>query len=264
MGVAEIKSIEKNLWRTVGDVVAIGVGNEDEFGRTGCKDSAIANFESADEIEFIGKYFVGFEGTVAVLVFENNNAVISLFVRTSKGIGEGFGDPNPATAIEGESDGLTELRFVSDGLDLEAFGNPHPIGRLTRLGCGIFFEVPKKWAGAKTPGRSDRGVFMEAKIIVVEVPPWTGMFVDDPGADRFSEVLLEVDMETGHLLDFASSAGFVDEISGAGVDDLNAGFRSRSRPDEVAGPRMGDLEGLGGEGSLFFVTLPFFVSPDPK
>ena len=57
---------------------------------------------------------MGFEGAVVVFVFENDEAIPSLSFFLSAWIGIGFGDPDSATTIEGESNGLAELRFTGN------------------------------------------------------------------------------------------------------------------------------------------------------
>lgn len=74
----------------------------------------------------------------------------------------------------------------------------------------------------------------------------------------------EVDGVGNHIFDFAATTGLVEDCAGSGVDDLDAGFGMRAGSDAVGGPRMGDLEGGGGKGSLRFIADPDFISAHPK
>ena len=68
---------------------------------------------------------MSFEGSVVIGIFENDEAVFSFAFFLSAGISKGFGDPDAATGIEGEGDGLPELGFAGDCFDLETFGDEH-------------------------------------------------------------------------------------------------------------------------------------------
>ena len=46
MGVVDGESVEENDWIVIRNVVAVDVGDEDELGCTGRKDSSVADFKS--------------------------------------------------------------------------------------------------------------------------------------------------------------------------------------------------------------------------
>ena len=266
--VPEREAVEKDLGWAVGFVIAIGIGDEEEFGSAGREDASVADFEAADEVEIVGEDFVGFERAIAVLVLENDDAIAGFFVGASPRIGEGFGDPDAAPAVEGESDGLAELRFAGDGFDLETFRDEDATGDVVWLSCRIRFEVPKERAGGEAGRVWIRGsgglLFVKAEIVVVEVAPRAGMFIDEAEADHFSEVGAKIDGVLGHVLDFASTACFVDDLAGLGVDDFNVGFGKGAGSDAIGCPWVGDFEGLGSECSLSLIGVPEFVAADPE
>ena len=78
VGVVCGKPVEKDFRRAVGNIVAIGIGDEDKLGCACGEDSAVANFESRDEIEIVSKDFVGFESAIVILVFEYDEAGLFL------------------------------------------------------------------------------------------------------------------------------------------------------------------------------------------
>jgi len=152
VSVGEGKAVEENLGRSIGFVVSIGVRDENKLGGAGREDATVSDFKSGDKVEIVGKDFVGFEGAVFVGVFKNDEAVIGFAISPAAGIGKGFGNPNAATGVEGESNGLPELGFAGDGFDLETFGDEHGRSDVILLAGWVCFEVPEEGAGSEAVG----------------------------------------------------------------------------------------------------------------
>src|SRR5262249_815442 len=87
------ETIEQNLRRPVGNVVGIAVGNEEQFRSRADPDTAEADFDAADQDEPFRKDLSGFEPTVAVAVFEDQNAVFTFAFGLLVGVRESFDDP---------------------------------------------------------------------------------------------------------------------------------------------------------------------------
>ena len=64
---------------TTRNIVAIGVGNKNEIGRSAEKDPAVSDRDTGSEGDFVVEELLGVEDTVAVGVFKNLNAT-ELFV----------------------------------------------------------------------------------------------------------------------------------------------------------------------------------------
>ncbi len=154
MSVVDGESVEENNWIAIGYVVPVLIRDEEKLRRAGCEDASVADLESGNEVEIVGEDFVRFEGSVVVFVFENDEAVFTFAFFLPARIGESFGDPNAAPAIEGKGDGLAELRFAGDGFDLESFGNEHVGGDVVCFASGIGFEIPKERAGREATALS--------------------------------------------------------------------------------------------------------------
>ena len=73
-------AVEQDLGRAVGTVVAVAVGNEKKMRGRADPDAAEADFQAADQVEVVGKDLARVEPAVAVGVFEDENAILGLFV----------------------------------------------------------------------------------------------------------------------------------------------------------------------------------------
>lgn len=269
MGIVGRKAIEQNLRRAVGFVVAIGIGDEEELGSTRGEDTAVTDFESGDEVEIVSEDLVGFEGSIVVLVLKDNEAVFAFAFFLSTWVGVGFGHPDAATGIKGEGDGLPELWLTGNRLDLESFGDMHRRGDVVFFAGRVGFEVPEERAGIQAPGsrRSNGGaglLLMKTEVVVVDVSPVTGVFVDHADLDHFAEMVFEIDRVEDHVFDFTAAAGFVEDLAGVGIDDFDPGFGMRSGANAEAGPGVGHFEGSRGESALRLIAQPKFITSDPE
>src|SRR5207253_9197814 len=90
-----------------GNMVAAAVGNEEQVRRGTDPDAAKADFQSGDVGKPVVEDLARVEMAVAVGVFENEDAVVA---RSAVGlpvrIGQALGDPEPATIVKREADGL--------------------------------------------------------------------------------------------------------------------------------------------------------------
>jgi len=125
VGVFESPAIEEDFGSGVGYVVAVAIGNEEEFGGLSDPDAAETDFESTDEIEFILEDFADVGFAVAVGVFEDEDAVLAFGGFAFEGIGIGLGDPEAAPIINGHGDGLLDVGFTGDEESFEACGENH-------------------------------------------------------------------------------------------------------------------------------------------
>src|SRR5205085_297058 len=99
------EAIQHDLWRAVGFVVLVFVGDEEEVGRGDDPYAAEADFETGNVIELVVEDGAFVEMAVAVGIFEYDDAV-GFAVWRPFGIGEIFSDPDAAFVVEGEADGL--------------------------------------------------------------------------------------------------------------------------------------------------------------
>ena len=83
---------------------------------------------------------MGFEGAVAVAVFEDFDAVEALADFAGFGVAVAFDDPDAAAFVEGEGDGLDEVGFGGDEFGFEAGGELDVFeGVLGGLAFGVVF-----------------------------------------------------------------------------------------------------------------------------
>ncbi len=154
MGILVAEAVEEDLGRPVGNVVAVGVGDEEEVGCGADPDAAMAEFEAADEIQILGEDLAGLEGAVAVGIGEDDEAVEALALGTARGIAVGLRDPEATPFVDGERDGLADLGFGGDQFGAKTRGYVHlgdglGTGTLARGGNRIRDEVAQDGAGAK-------------------------------------------------------------------------------------------------------------------
>ena len=93
------ETVEQNLWRAIGLVVAFGIGNEHQIRSRPNPYPAEPNLQTADEVQSLDENLPRLQRTVTVLVFENDDAVPAFTLGGTRGVRVGFGDPpTPARA----------------------------------------------------------------------------------------------------------------------------------------------------------------------
>ena len=115
----------------VGLAVAVGVLEEEDVGRVGDPDAAVADGDARGDVQPLGEdgELVGL--AVAVGVFEDLDAVPAR-PGGLRGILEALGDPDPAPLVERHRDRVDDVRLAGDELDGEALGHRHLLDRLLR------------------------------------------------------------------------------------------------------------------------------------
>ena len=128
VGVVVSPAVQQDLWRAVGHVVAVGIGNEQEVRRRTDPHPTEANLQRTDEVEALAKHRPLVEGIVAVGVFEDQDPVAGFFGRHPHGIGVGLGHPQAATVVEGHRNRLPHLGLGGEQLHGEAWRHGHRLG----------------------------------------------------------------------------------------------------------------------------------------
>ena len=77
VGVLLAPAVEQDLRRTVGPVVAVSVGNEQQVRGRADPDAAEADLEAADQVQLLGEDLARVEPAVAVGVLEDQDAVLA-------------------------------------------------------------------------------------------------------------------------------------------------------------------------------------------
>ncbi len=114
--------IEQHLRSTIGTIVTIAIGNEQQMRGGADPDAAETNFQAADQIQALDKRLLDFEPAIAIGVFQNNNAILALTFRLFVRVTERFGHPDASAVVERHGDGLVDVGFCRDELGLEAVG----------------------------------------------------------------------------------------------------------------------------------------------
>ena len=103
----------------VGAAVAVFVLEAPDVGRGRDEESAMGPDEAGREGEVVGKDRAGFVEAVAVFVLEHRDAAEVGRAVALLGVVDHFADEHAAVFVEGDGDGIADLGFVGDQLDLE-------------------------------------------------------------------------------------------------------------------------------------------------
>ena len=108
----------------VGLAGPLGVLEEEDVGRVGHPDAAVAEVEAGGDVEAVGEDRDLVERAVAVGVFEDFNTI---FTRPGGGarVFEALRDPEASAFVEGHGDGVDDIRLAGDEFDGEAVGDGH-------------------------------------------------------------------------------------------------------------------------------------------
>ena len=139
------EAVEHDLGRSVGDVVAVAVGNEQELGRAHQPDAAEAELDAREHLHVLGEDGAFVEPAVAVGVVEDQHAVAEpeVELRGQLGISEVLRDPQPPARIPGHGDGVLDIRLGREDPDVEP-------RRDAEAGRGL--------VGRQSPGRRGLGI----------------------------------------------------------------------------------------------------------
>ena len=118
------EAIEDDFGFSIGDVVAIAIGNEEELGRAHGPNSAASQFDAGEHLQLVGEDLAGVGLSVVVFVVKNDNAIAQFEIEAlaSLGIGVVFGDPHAAFVIPGHCNGILDLGLGCEDGHLKSFG----------------------------------------------------------------------------------------------------------------------------------------------
>lgn len=132
VAVLHAPSVEKNFGFGVGDVVAIGVGNEDKIRWSSKVNTTVSDRDTGSEGDLVVEELLGVEDSVAVGVLKNLNATeLFVFVGAPVDVVVVFHDPDAASGIESEGDGFADVWFGGVNGNVESLRDGH-------LGNGFF------------------------------------------------------------------------------------------------------------------------------
>ena len=250
-------AIQQDLGRPIGNIVFIVVGNEQQLGSGPHPDAAKSHFDATDEVELVGEDGPLVELSIAIHVFENQDAVAGLFGFDPHRIGIGLGHPQPAPRVDGHRNRLLDVGFTGERRDPEPLGNGHGLGGIVRRESREFQQISGALGGQK-------GLLLkESEIIKIEVSPASRATVDQADEDRLPLVLLQVDHRPPQIFDLGSH-GPMDDLLRIGADNLDAGFVGGTPGDQEGPPGMRHLEGDRGEGPGRSIALGILVRPHPE
>ena len=115
----------------VGLAVAVGVAEEEDVGRVGDPDAAVADGDARGDVEALGEDREPVGLAVAVGVLEDLDAVAARSGGAA-GIFEALGDPDPPALVEGHGDRVDDVGLGGDDLDAESRRHGHGADRLGR------------------------------------------------------------------------------------------------------------------------------------
>ena len=120
------ETIENNFGRSVGDVITVAVGNEQELRRAEQPDASKTKFHAAEPLNVVGKNRPLVGTAVPVGVFENQDPITQPQIEdlAAVGISVILGDPEAPTRIPGHRDRVSHLRLGGEYIDVKSLGNP--------------------------------------------------------------------------------------------------------------------------------------------
>ena len=129
----EVPAIKELDGGAIGGVVLVGIGNEQEVRGGHHVDTAKPDLHAGDVGEVVGEDLPLVATAVAVGIGEDHDAILAGFFPL--GVGEAFGDPDPAAIIGRHGDWLDDIGLAGEEGRLKPFGDEHrPCGFVRREG----------------------------------------------------------------------------------------------------------------------------------
>jgi len=126
VAVVHAPAVEKNFGFGVGNIVAIGVGNENKIRRGSEVDTTVSDRDTGSEGDFIVEEFLGVKDAVAIGVLKNLDAAeLFVFVRASVDVVIVFYDPDASPGVEGKGNGFADVRLGGVDGNVESLRDGH-------------------------------------------------------------------------------------------------------------------------------------------
>ena len=257
MGIGGVDSLEEDD-ADIGDVIAVGVFEEEDIGLGGDDDAPVPEFEAEGVLDF--REFGGFVGDAVLIgIGKDEEAIVHGFEGFPFGVSVPASGPEAAFGIDLELDGVRqvgEAGFIGEEIEFEAVGNFYfgdgvlageVVGVSFFLGIGAFaFSAD---IGDNLDGWRDIGIG-EGEGLVGGGRPDFGVAVGGHDIEHF-EFVLE-DLGVGLAVDeFEARATAPDVIAVGGAvavmpvhvfidDGLAEGFEGWGGGDGLAGEGGGD------------------------
>ena len=132
VGVLCAPAVEQDRGLGVGDVVAVGVGDEQKIGRCAHPYAAKPNRQTADEVEPLLEDLPGVERVVTVGILEDQDPVVGVFGCDLPRVGIALRNPEPAAVVEAHRDRLADVGLGREEFDGEARRSRHRPGCFQR------------------------------------------------------------------------------------------------------------------------------------
>src|SRR5439155_15273434 len=146
----EAPAVEHDFGRAVRNVVVIAIGNKNQLRREAEPDPAEADRDAGKIASFVPENPARIEMPIAVVVFENQDAVPAAgSVRLPHRIGETLDDPEPTAFVGGHRDRLNHIRFAGKERDMKTLGHGHALSGLDEREGSVFGFGSKAWGSAK-------------------------------------------------------------------------------------------------------------------
>ena len=231
-------AVEQHLRRSVGLIVAVCVGNEEQFGGRADPYASEADLDAADEVELLDEDLAGVEVPVSVGVFEDQNAVLGVargdFVR----IRVRLRDPKAAAVVDRERNRLHDVGLARVKCRAEAWRQCHCLGGFLGREAGVGVAVGRGRVGTRGTWRAR---LPELEVVEINVSPASRVLVDEPNKNRLADVRREINH---HRLQFLGhvTGGLVNDSLGVVANDLEASVLARSAGDEETRERRVERE----------------------
>ena len=260
----EVPAVEENL-RITGGLRAVPVlhGHEHQVRGRANPHAAETDFKTADQVQLLHEDGAPVELAVAIRVFEDEDAVIAaqdvgeLFRRRLAIGGDGrgrhalafrirhaLGDPEPPAIIDGEGDGLHDVRLAGKEGGLETLGQRDFLRGLRGGQAGELHGVRRQRGDGGHGGHGGHGVGedrlrrVEKKVVEVDVTPMALLLVHHAHKNLPALVRLEIDDGAAEVFLLAPGRFENDFIPGGRLEhDFHASLFVGAATDEEARPR---------------------------
>ena len=261
MGVLVGETVEQDLGRAIGLVVAILVGDEEQVRGRADPDAAEAHFKSADKIQPLGENGPILGHAVAVRVFQNDDAVFALPLGLANWVGHPLSHPEPSPRVDRHRDRLHDVRLAGEHRRLKARRQRHRGDCLLRLKSRKLHHVHRRGGHDLLRVQLVRQLrpivaFVKHEVVEVEVAPVALALVDQLDVKLPADVPLHVHHDWVKRLVLVAGVEGVEGQVVIGAAQLHPRLLPRAAGDEEAGPAVGDFERRAGERADAVVAQP--------
>ena len=110
------ESVEHHLGRAVGNIVTVGIGDEQQLRRTHQPDPAAPHLDARQHLDVVGENLARLRDSVPVGVLENDDAILQREIEAllPLGVGVVLCDPHPTFRVPRKAHGILHVRLCGE------------------------------------------------------------------------------------------------------------------------------------------------------